>query len=456
MAAFPSLRVPALGLTAALGLLPLAGSFEDAQAQVSFNGPEFQVNTYTTHDQFGPSLIASGPSTFVVAWQSGGSSGTDTWSTSIQAQLYRSDGAPLGEQFQVNSYTPGYQVRPAAAGDSEGRFVLVWYGSGSGGSDTGSDSIQARRFDAAGTPIGADFQVNTYTTSFQVMPAVAVDPSGGFVVVWMSDGSGGSDTDGFSIQAQRFDATGSPVGGESQVNSHTTGDQYFPSVAINASGNCLVAWHSTSSKGSDTSGWSIQAQIFGPDGEAVGGQFQVNTYTTDSQKYPDVAASQGGFVVVWESFGSSGTDTDGTSIQGQRFTVDGTPHGSQFQVNTYTTSYQDYAVVAAQPEGGFVVAWKSSGSPGTDTSSTSVQAQRYAADGSALGPQFQVNTHTTNEQTYPAVAMDRSGDFIVAWHSLGSAGTDHDGWSIQAQRFDELFRDGFESGDSARWSVAVP
>ena len=67
---------------------------------------------------------------------------------------------------------------------------------------------------------------------------------------------------------------------------------------------------------------------------------QVNTYTTGLQGFPSVSLdADGDFVVVWQSFGSSGTD-DFFSIQGQRFASDGSPVDSEFQVNTYTTSSQ--------------------------------------------------------------------------------------------------------------------
>jgi len=44
-------------------------------------------------------------------------------------------------------------------------------------------------------PVGSEFQVNTYTTSFQRNPAVASDAAGNFVVVWdSSEGQDGSDS----------------------------------------------------------------------------------------------------------------------------------------------------------------------------------------------------------------------------------------------------------------------
>ena len=42
---------------------------------------------------------------------------------------------------------------------------------------------------------------------------------------------------------------------------------------------------------------------------------------------------------------------------------------------------------------------------GVDT--YSVQGQRHAANGAKVGSQFQVNTYTTDNQTLPAVAIDR-------------------------------------------------
>ena len=76
--------------------------------------------------------------------------------------------------------------------------------------------------------------------------------------------------------------------------------------------------------------------------------------------------------------------------------------------------------MAAAADGDFVVVWDSYGSSGTDTSSISVQGQRYASDGSAQGAQFQINTYTTAVQDSPCVAAAADGDFIVVWNSMGS------------------------------------
>jgi hypothetical protein len=319
--------------------------------------------------------------------------------------------------------------------------TLIWFGCRSVlfaiGAAWGLGFISSPRATAqAPIPVGGEFQVNTYTTGGQHDGSVAAEANGDFVVVWESIGSSGTDSIGYSIQGQRYASNGSAQGAQFQVNTYTTSDQSGPSVAADADGDFVVVWHSAGSSGTDTSAYSIQGQRFASNGSAQGAQFQVNTYTTGYQDASAVATdSDGDFVVVWMSAGSSGTDTSAYSIQGRRYASDGSAQGAQFQVNSYTTGYQDGPSVAADADRDFVVVWTSPGSPGTDTSGYGIQGQRYASDGSAQGAQFQVNSYTTGFQEYPSVASDADGDFVVAWQSDGSSGTDTGSYSIQGQRY---------------------
>jgi len=417
-------------------------------------GGQFQVNSYTTSYQWAPSVAANAQGDFVVVWESYGSSGTDL-GYSIQAQRHDAEGMAVGSQFQVNSYTTSYQWTPSVASIAQGDFVVVWESLGSYGTDP-DYSIQGQRHGADGMALGSQFQVNSYTTSYQWTPSVAADTQGNFVVVWASYRSSGTDL-GYSIQAQRHGADGMALGGQFQVNSYTTDFQYAPAVSADAQGNFVVVWESYGSSGTDT-GYSIQAQRHKADGTQLGGQFQVNTYTTSHQQTPSVAAdAQGNFVVVWVSDGSSGTDTSYTSIQAQIYNSSGAPVGSQFQVNSYATSYQLRPAAAADAQGNFVVVWASDGSSGTD-SGYSIQAQVLNASGGRVGSQFQVNSYTMSSQDAPSVAADTQGNFVVTWQSDRSSGTDTDGTSIQAQRYSTgvIFADGFESGDTTTWSSEAP
>jgi hypothetical protein len=339
------------------------------------SGSEFQVNTYAYGVQYLAAVGGGGAEGFVVTW---GSNGDFESQTNIHARRLNSDGSPLGSDFQVNIYTTLYQTRPAVALDAAGNFVVAWVSQGSSGDDTDGTSIQARRFDAGGAPLGPDFQVNTYATGHQSETAVASDATGNFVVVWSSYGSSGDDSSGYSIQARRFDAAGNPLGLGFQVNTYTTSWQRGPAVAAGPAGGFVVVWHSHGSSGGDNSDFSIQARRFDSAANPLGPDFQVNTITTSDQGSPRVAVEpSGNFVVVWSSNHSGGDDSDGTSIQVRRFNPAGFPLGPDFQVNTYTTGDQELPTVAVDAAGNFVVTWESYGSSGSDILGSSIQARRF-------------------------------------------------------------------------------
>ena len=335
---------------------------------------------------------------------------------------------PIGSQFKVNSYTTSSQNYPAIGVDGDGDFVVVWHSNGSDG-DSAGNSVQGQRYDSDGTALGAQFQVNTYTTSEQTQAAVALAPDGDYVVVWQSFGSPpGGDMESFSIHGQRYAFDGTALGAQFQINTYTSYFQSRPRVAADAVGDFVVAWDSYGSASTDTTNLSIQGQRYASDGTALGSEFQVNTYTTGSQNTPSIAMDAAGdFVVVWQSGPAGGSDTSVRTVRGQRYFSDGSTRGAAFQVNTYTTDDQYGSRVAADVDGDFVVVWVSKGSSYGDDSDASIQGQRYGSNGSAVGSQFQVNSYTTDKQSLPTVALDMDADFVVVWQSEGSGRRRHFG-----------------------------
>src|SRR5206468_5304115 len=153
--------------------------------------------------------------------------------------------------------------------------------------------VFGQRYDTSGTPLGPEFRVNTYTTNFQGGSSIASDSVGNFVVVWVSEFQDGSS---FGVFGQRYASSGAPLGPEFRVNTYTTNYQGFPSrVASDTSGNFVVVWSSYTQDGSDQ---GIFGQRYASSGTALGSEFRVNTYTTNSQGYPSVAADLAGNFVV--------------------------------------------------------------------------------------------------------------------------------------------------------------
>ncbi len=223
---------------------------------------------------------------------------------------------------------------------------------------------------------------------------------------------------------------------------------------MDADGGFVVVWSSDGSGGTDTFVSSIQGRLYASNGSPVGGQFQVNTYTPEGQLAPSVTMAAGGdFVVAWRStfLGPYGFDL---SIQAQRYAAGGAPAGGELQVSTHTTNDQHSPALAAEADGDFMVVWLRRSDA---LASGRILGRRYHSDGSTAGGAFKVDTNDLLFELLrrPAVAMAADGDFVVAWESSESAGTDTDGYSIQKTPATLIFADGFESGDTDAWSAAI-
>ena len=366
--------------------------------------------------------------------------------TAIEGRRLRADGTFLGDLFQVNSLIAGHNDLPDVAELPGGGFVVVWTSLGSAQTDNSSCSIQARRFAADGTPLDDQFQVNDFTTGEQIAPRVVVDSTGGFAVVWNSDASNDDDS-GRSVRARIFDAGDNPVGAEFQVNTYTTGDQLYPSMAVSPTDEFVIVWHGDGSAGDDNSYRSVQARRYDSDGSSIGGEFQVNSYTTDFQGYASAGFTRDGdFLVVWQSDGSSGGDVNGGSIQARRFASDGAPMAVEFQVNDFTPGNQRLPDVHVFPEDDFVVVWHD-GAPYFGKTS----ARQFLSDGTPFASQVDVSYPQQFGPRSRIRVAGSETEFVVVWDDYDyPPPTDISARGYRSALV--IFTDGFESGDATAWS----
>ncbi len=369
---------------------------------------ERTADTQTTSDSNARAVAVDASGNFVVAWASNGQDGSGY---GVYARRYDVNGVPRGGEFRVNTTTTDAQTNPAVAGDASGNFVVVWQSKLQDGNGWG---VYAQRYDSAGVPQGGEFRVNTTTANDQISPTVAMNASGGFVVVWASNGQDGS---GYGVYAQRFDAAGARLGGEFRVNTTTNRDQTNPAVAVDAAGDLVVTW---SSIGQDNGGsWGCYAQRYSADGTPQGGEFRVNTNTADNQQYSRVAMdANGNFTIAWASMNQDG---QGWGIYAQRYSAAGAALGGEFRVNTTTAGDQNYPALTMDTSGNFLITWSSNGQDG---GGWGVYGQLYDSTGAPQGGEFLVNAVTAGDQTYPSVAMDDVGHAVMVWSGSG-AGDDH-------------------------------
>ncbi len=306
-------------------------------------GDEVVVNTFFTSNQVNASVAASDGGNFVVTWESP----QDGGGLGVYGQVFDNAGNPIGDEFIVNTTTASDQRAVDIAMADDGRFVAVWQ---SGGNlDGNGEGIFAQRFDANGVTLGDEFLVNTTTIGNQTAPAIAMSGvTGDFVVVWQGD-----DNNNEGIFAQRFDSDGNTVGNQFLVNTTTLGNQVIPDVAMDDAGNYVVVWETTNEDGF---GEGIAARLYDAAGLPQGSGFVVNEFVAGNQIAPRVSmnAATGEFIIVWQS---QNQDGDGEATVGQRFDASGNRAGAEFIVNSDPTNNQELPSVAMNESGEIVASF---------------------------------------------------------------------------------------------------
>lgn len=420
---------------------------------------ELRVNTFTANDQVTPAITALTGGNYVVTWQSNSQDGSGN---GTYAQRYNAAGEALGNEFRVNTTTAGSQDAPTIAALSDGGFVVCWdthlYAMGNNRAviytqrfdandiNRGSESqfvvpaelaeyqgpshatvtgisaggyvvtalsrtweissydqngdpwydwysvLNNRRFDANGTLTNTTEIGNSWGFGYESLTSTTLS-DGGYVVAYRLAFER-------TIQANRFNASGAPLGAAFQVSG---GETTNPAVAALGGGGFVVGWQSN-----DGAGTGINARIYNASGVALANEFTVNTTTIGNQASPSIVAlSGGGFVVSWQS-----PDGDGNGIYAQRFNASGAKLGAEFLVNTTTSGDQANPALTALADGGFVVAWQSAGQDG---SGQGIYSQTFDADGERAS--YTILTGSTGDDTFNLVGNGST-------HVKGRAGND--------------------------------
>ncbi len=367
----------------------------------SFSGSlaAFRVNQSAADGQERPqvALLKDGGAVFV--WQSGPRGQQDIFARFLSAA---GTWAPTGE-IRVNTYTSEFQVNPSVAVLADGTVVVVW---GSYGQESGTEAFQgvfAQRFDATGQKLENEFQVNLTATYNQRSPSVAALSGGGFVVVWASEQQ--RQENSVDIYARRFNAAGSPVSGESLVNT-LPNICASPRVVGAADGSFLVVWQERD-LANRADGWDIWARRFGADG--VGGTgYRLNSHTFGDQFLPTVACAGNDYFAIWSSLGQDGARE---GVFGRLIADTGMPQGDEFGVNRRTASQQLHPALASDGAGRFLALWTTFGG---GLNSFDLAALRYVSGQAPLPT-----------PAAPLVTVLSSNALAVSWPRLAGFDVDH-------------------------------
>lgn len=325
----------------------------------------------------------------------------------------------VAAEFRVNTTTLGNQGSPSVASAADGRFVVVWESDSNGPS---LNDIYGQRYSASGEKIGEEFRANSDTGERQSNAVVAMNASGEFVVAWNSATHLAATT---GVFAQRYAADGTPRGAAFRVNSGERDIYALIGIAIAGNGDFMLTWPERGKSlpvATNIVPGYIMAQRYNADGSAKEAAITVQTSYINSLRVPSVGLdAQGGFVVSWNSDTQPGLLTPTTSlgqllgVYARRYGADGKPLGPGFQVDVGASGVAvDRPVLAVAPDGSFALAWQTNA---PDSSTLGIRMRRYDANGSALGAPVAV--YAGKMQRKPAIAVDATGQIVVAGHSKG-------------------------------------
>jgi hypothetical protein len=295
-----------------------------------------------------------------------------------------SDDLPLAAPDQTLGASPAISI------DGFNRFVVTYQRYDP---STGHNDIFSRR-----DYLGGEDQVSPDLLAGDNFESDSASSSNGSsVAVWV-DAYSASDHD---IWAQRFDTTGHAIGDAIPVDL-TTADSYDPRVSMDGEGRFVVAWEDFHPDGS----YSVLVRYFSASGSALTGITSV-TPSGSTNLDPDVAASDGSFVIAWTHQASATND----DIDAERFAItNNVPHGQGiFGVNT-DANFEAGPSVAMSPSGSFDIAYQRQ----FNGSDWDIFASQYGNTGHILRSNIPIN-FDSNFESSPSVSMDNAGNAVVAY-----------------------------------------
>ena len=217
-----------------------------------------------------------------------------------------------------------------------------------------------------------------------------------------------------AIAFRRFTPSGVPLSAEVQVVAPTTKQLSVNAIGSDGFGNVTVTWLVVNSS-NPVFDVDIWMQRFNSAGQAINLATLVPSALPRVQDLAGLAVSpQGPFAISWNS-SESGIGWDAFV---QRFSSAGLPVGTPIRLNAATLNVVPQVNVAMAEDGSFVATWNTNPPPSAPWAT--LVARQFRGDGTPISGEFQVDLPGVNTSFYANPAMDRAGNFTVAWTAAES------------------------------------
>ncbi|PHO02091.1 hypothetical protein CSC82_20455 [Rhodobacteraceae bacterium 4F10] len=270
-------------------------------------------------------------------------------------------------------------------------------------------------FSPSTVPLGELQTVNSYDGGpgeedrHMTDPVVAAIANGGFVIAWTSEGQDG---DGKGIFARRFDENGDAIGEEFRVNTFTLFDQQTPAITSLPDGGFTIVWESDRQDGYEG---GIYGQRYDADGNRTGGEVQVSQAPQTDQSSPDIISfADGSTMVAWRSQTASNSE-----IFGRGFAADGTPITAEYRLNSSDQDFQGGVSLAALGPASFAASWSHYVSSALEVDTiTRVFSDLTGSAGDEIWVGARDTWRNGDQQSHlTTTILDGDGTYYVFWSS---------------------------------------
>jgi Ca2+-binding RTX toxin-like protein len=375
-------------------------------------------------------IVALQDGGFIAAWHRLAPAGQ-----SIQAQIYNADGTKRGNEFAISAPTETEVGNPDVTVLTNGHILVAWESTYIPASpyDPRDKGINAQIITSDGVKLGESFPATGILgAGVDTIPKVTALANGRFMIAWSDQAENSSDS---SFAAYEYDGPGRFTRLEGIEASYKSpqGDV----TGLKGGGRALVATVLETARGmSDGSGTSIYMNFYkdGTAADYIDARGRVNISTTgDQHQASAVTLSNGNVVFVWTDENPA-ADGSGSCIKARMFSGIGASLSGEILVNTTKAGYQNWPVIEALSDGGFVIAFVSR----DQKNDHDVRVATFGAGGARTSDDFIATGITAGNQINPSLAALKDGRFVVSW-------TDAD-LSTRAQVFGTESSGGGDSG----------
>jgi PKD-like domain/Secretion system C-terminal sorting domain len=357
-----------------------------------------------TRVQENPKSVSDGAGGSIITWQDSRSGGTNY---NIYAQRINNLGVVQWTTDGVALCTAtGNQINPSIVSDGAGGAIVTWQDNRGANSD-----IYAQRINSSGTvQWTSNGVVICNEINNQQIPTIVTDGSNGAIIAWQ-DNRGGVN---FDIYAQRILAAGTVSWtANGVVICNSTGNQEFPTIASNGTGN-IITWQDK--RGGATSDIYAQKIITTTGIVSWAANGVVICNSIDDQQFPNIVGtgSSGQCVIVWQDK-RGGSNFD---VYTQRISTGGMVSWTANGVAICnSTGDQTVPSLIADGSSGAIISWQDKRGGAT----SDIYAQKILSAGTvSWTANGVVICNSADDQQAPSITPDASIGGIITWQDKRS------------------------------------